>query len=89
MANMIAAYHPYPRHFIINFDGSNWHLVVADDQTVAARGAETVCHYSDGAAQMNFSFFATITVDGSKPPLILIAKRKTDGCHKQLGSHDS
>jgi hypothetical protein len=89
VANVITAYHPYPPHLIVNFDESNWHLVMIDDQMVAVRGAETVCHYYKSDAKANFPFFATIIADGSKLPWILIAKRNTDRCHEQLGSHDS
>jgi hypothetical protein len=76
-------------YLTISFDESNWHLVMADDQAVAVRGAETVCHPCEGDAKANFSFFAKITADGSRLPLILVTKGKTDRCHKQLGSHDS
>jgi hypothetical protein len=77
-------YRRYPPYLIINLDEPNWYLAMADDQTVAVRGAETVCHYCEGHAKTNFSFFGTITADGSKLPLILVAKGKTDRCHKQL-----
>jgi hypothetical protein len=33
MVNMITAYHRYSPHLIIDFDESDWHLVMADDQT--------------------------------------------------------
>jgi hypothetical protein len=51
---MITAYHHYPIHLIINFNESNWHLVMADDQTIAVRGAETICHDCEGNAKANF-----------------------------------
>jgi hypothetical protein len=44
-------------------------------------GAETACRYCDGNVKANFSFFATITADGSKLPLVPTAKGKTDRCH--------
>jgi hypothetical protein len=89
MANIFTAYHRYPPHLTINFDEPNWHLLMADDQMLALRGAETVCHYCESDAKANFSFLAIITADGSKLPLVLITKGKTDRCHKQLGRHDS
>jgi hypothetical protein len=64
-------------------------LVMADDQTIAVRGAETICHDCEGNAKANFWFFATSAADRLKLLLILIAKRKTDRCHEQLGIHDS
>jgi hypothetical protein len=39
VANMITAYHYYPAHLTIHSDESNWHLAMADDHTVAVRGA--------------------------------------------------
>jgi hypothetical protein len=35
MADVITATYRYPLWAILNFDESNWHLVMADDQTVA------------------------------------------------------
>jgi hypothetical protein len=89
MAKLVGAFHQYPPDYILNFDESNWHLVMAGEQTVAPRGAETVHQYTEGDAKANFTFFATITAGGAKLPLILIAKGKTDRCHKQFGSHDA
>jgi hypothetical protein len=88
LGQLTAAYHRYPPHLILNFDESNWHLVMAGEETVAERGAESVHQYVDGDPKANFSFFATITAEGQKLPLILIAKGKTVRCHKQFGNHD-
>jgi hypothetical protein len=63
-------------------------LVISNDQTVVERGAETVHQYVDGDAKANFSFFVTITAQGAKLPLILLAQGKTQGCHGQFGTHD-
>jgi hypothetical protein len=82
LAQLTAAYFRYPPHLIVNFDESNWYLVMAGDETVAERGAECVNQFVDGDPKANFSFFATITADGGKLPLILIAKGKTIRCHK-------
>jgi hypothetical protein len=87
LGQLTAAYHRYPPHLIVNFDKSNWHLVMAGDETVAEREAESVHQYVDGDPKANFSFFATITAEGQKLPLILIAKGKTYRCHKQFGHH--
>jgi hypothetical protein len=86
---MIAAYRHDPPYLVINFSESNWHLVMTDDQTVTVRGAETVCYSCEGRAKANFSFVAIIIANGSKLPLILIAKGKIDRCHKQPGSNNS
>jgi hypothetical protein len=72
---------------IVNVDESNWHLVMAAEETVAERGAESVHQYVDGGPKVNFSFFAAITAEGQRLPLILIAKGRTCRCHKQVGHH--
>jgi hypothetical protein len=64
LANLTAAYHRYSPHFILNFDESNWHVVMEGDVTLTERGAETVHNYVDGDPKMNFTFFATITAEG-------------------------
>jgi hypothetical protein len=61
---------------------------MASEETVAERGVETVHQYVDGDPKSNFPFFATITTEGQKPPLILTAKGKNVRCHKQFGNHD-
>jgi hypothetical protein len=87
MAKLTGALYNYPPDYILNFDESNWYLVMAGDQTVASRGAETVHQYTDEDTKANCTFFATITAAGAKLPLILLAKGTTDHCHKQLGSN--
>jgi hypothetical protein len=87
MAQLLTAFQMYPPSNIINFDESNWHLVMSGEQTVANRGDETVHQYTDGDVKANFTFFGTIAADGTKFPLILIAKGRTLRCHKQFGQH--
>jgi hypothetical protein len=58
------------------------------DETIAEQSAETVHQYVDGDRKANFSFFATITAQGTKLPLILLAQGKTQRCHAQFGIHD-
>jgi hypothetical protein len=72
---------------IVNFDESSWRLVMTSTRTVAERGIETVKRYVDGDSKACFTFFASILADGTKLPLILLAKGKTPGCHKQFGIH--
>jgi hypothetical protein len=61
---------------------------MANDQTVAERGAETVHQYVDGDTKANFSFFATITAQGAKLPLILLTQGKTQRCRGQFRTRD-
>jgi hypothetical protein len=77
----------WPPSVIVNFDESSWRVVMTSDRTVAHRGAEVVKQYVDGDVKASFTFFASVLADGTKLPLIFIAKGKTDRCHKQLGTH--
>jgi hypothetical protein len=70
---------------IVNVDESNWRLVMASEQVVGKRGAEVVHNYQDGDPKANFSFFGSICADGTKLPLILIARGKTARSHRQFG----
>jgi hypothetical protein len=84
-----AASHRYPPHLILNFDESNWYLVTAGDEVVAESGAESVQNYVGGDAKANFSFFATLTIEGKRIPLVSNAKGKSNRSHKQFGRHDA
>jgi hypothetical protein len=84
---LTAVYHGYPSHLIFNFDESNWHLVMAGEETIAERRAESVHQCVNSDPKANFSFFGTITAEGQKVPLILIARGRTCRCHKQFGDH--
>jgi hypothetical protein len=75
------------RFAVVNFDESNWRLVMTGSCTVAERGSETVEHFVNGHVKAAFTFFASFTADGTKLPLILIAKGKTTKCRKLLGVH--
>jgi hypothetical protein len=46
----------YSESNIVNFDESNWRLVMASGQVVGERGAEVVHNQTDGDAKTNFSF---------------------------------
>jgi hypothetical protein len=60
----------YSESNILNFDESNWRLVMASEQVIGERGAEVVHNYTDGDAKASSSFFASIWADGTKLPLI-------------------
>jgi transposase len=77
----------HPLSAIVNFDESSWRVVMISGRTVAPRGAETVRRYVNGDVKASFTFFASVLADGTKLPLILLAKGKTERCHKQLGTH--
>jgi hypothetical protein len=56
-------------------------------RTVAWRGAEAVKGYVNGDVKASFTFFASVLADGTKLPLILMAKQKIDQSHQQLRPH--
>jgi hypothetical protein len=60
---------------------------MSGDQTLGHCGDEKVRQYADGDCKANFTFFGTIAADGTKFPLILIAKGRTLRCHQQFGQH--
>jgi hypothetical protein len=86
---LTAAYHCDPPHPILNLDESHWDLVMAGDEVIAQKGAESVQNYVDGDATADFLFSATIIAEDDRLPLILIAKGKSNRCHKQFGRHDT
>jgi hypothetical protein len=87
MIKLAKASRKHPECNIVNFDESNWRLVMADEQVVGERGAELVRNYIDGDAKANFSFFASICADGTRLPPILIARGKMQRCRQQF--HDA
>jgi hypothetical protein len=60
---------------------------MCEARTVAERGSESVNRFVNGDVKAVFTFFASIQPEGTKPPLILVAKGKTDRRHNQLGVH--
>jgi hypothetical protein len=77
----------FPPEHIVNFDERNWHLMIVGDDVVGEIGSEVVHNYAIGDAKANFTFFVSICADGSRLPLILIARGKTQRCHQQFGNH--
>jgi hypothetical protein len=76
----------FGRVALVNFDESNWKLVMTADRTVAERGAESVKRYINGNIKASFTFFASILANGTKLPLILIARGRTKRCREQFGN---
>jgi hypothetical protein len=69
-----------------NLDESSWRLTMASEKSIAERGAEIIPRFTGADSKACFAFFGTCVADGSKCPLILLAKGKTDRCRKQFGS---
>jgi hypothetical protein len=61
---------------IVNFDEYNCPIVMASEQIVGKCGAEVVHASTHGDAKGNFSFFGSICSDGTKLPLVSIAREE-------------
>jgi hypothetical protein len=63
----------FPPDHIVNFEQSNWRLVIVGDEVGGEIGSEVVHNYSIGDAKATFTFFASTCDDRSRLRLILIA----------------
>jgi hypothetical protein len=61
---------------------------MTSQRTIAERGTEVVNRYVNGDIKAAFTFFASVVADGTKLPLVLVAKGRTTCCHKQFGKHE-
>jgi hypothetical protein len=59
---------------------------MVSEKSIAERGAEAIPRFTGADSKACLTFFATCAADGSTFPLILLAKGKTERCHKQFGS---
>jgi hypothetical protein len=60
LGKFTAAYHMSPPHLILDFDQSNWYLVMAREQTVAEQGVESVHqHVNDDPIKMMHATVST------------------------------
>jgi hypothetical protein len=75
----------FPEVNIVNFDEWNRCRVMASEEIVGECAAEVVHNCTDGNAKGNFSFVASICANGTKLPLVLIARGKTMQCHQHFG----
>jgi hypothetical protein len=80
------AYSNYPPDHIINTDESSWKVAMCSGVTIAPIGAEIVNCYINGCEKADFTFIATIRADGSKLPLVVLAKGITERCHKTFSN---
>lgn len=71
---------------ILNADESFWLILYVPMKTVAPTGVETVKVSVDGDPKAGLTLLGTITAAGTKLPLFLVAKGRTDRCHKQFGA---
>jgi hypothetical protein len=74
---------------LANMDETNWKIAYPGAMTWAKKGATEVKVHVNYNEKESLTAIATVTADESitKLPLTIIAKGKTDTCHKQLGEH--
>jgi hypothetical protein len=80
------AYENFPPDHIVNADESSWKVAMCSGVTLAPIGAEIVNCYINGCDKADFTFIATIRADGSKLPLIALAKGTTAQCHRTFSN---
>jgi hypothetical protein len=61
-------------------------LVIVSEKSFAESGAEVIPRFAGAHSKACFPCFTTCAADGSKFPLILLAKVKTERRQKQFGS---
>jgi hypothetical protein len=86
LAQLTALQTEYLTERILNFNESSRRLVMASEGSIAERGAEVIHRFTGADLKACFTFCATCAADGSKFPLMLVAKRRTGCCHNQFGS---
>ena len=72
---------------ILNADESQWRVLMPPRRTVAKKGQDSVRLNIDGDNKAGFTIVGTISSDGDRLPLVMIAKGRSPVCHKQLGKH--
>jgi hypothetical protein len=80
-----AAIDEYGKDHIYNMDESNWKLNELPSTTLAEVGSEVVKGFIAGNVKKSFSIIATVSADGNKLPLWIIAKGKTMVCQRGFG----
>ena len=74
----------YPGAFILNMDETAWFLSMSPKHTLAPLGAQEVQVADELNPKSNFTAIGTVALDGTRYPMIFIAKGKTTVCHKQF-----
>ena len=76
----------FPRDRILNCDETSWQIFPNSIKTWAETGSQNVQIRVNGNPKDSITVLATIAADGTKCPLFIIAKGKTERCEEsQLG----
>ena len=74
----------HPTAFVVNMDETAWFLAMDPKRTLAPTGSPEVVVETDLNPKANFTSIGTVAADGTRLPLCIIARGKTDVCHKQF-----
>ena len=77
----------YPPSHVVNFDETSWCLCLSPHKVLAEKGIETVKIKQQAGEKQRLTAFGSITCDGKKLPLWVLAKGKTERCLEKLGNH--
>ena len=76
----------FPRDRILNCDETSWQIFPNSLKTWAETGSQNIQIHVNGNPKDSITVLATITADGTKCPLFIVAKGKTERCEEsQLG----
>jgi hypothetical protein len=79
----------YPKDKIYNCDETSWQINMYPSRVLADIGAEAVTVYRVSSDKERLTAMATITADGSKLDMWIIAKGVTPKSLKKLGNHSN
>jgi hypothetical protein len=71
---------------VLNADEGSWKVIMPPTRTITNKGGAVKIRVI-GDMKAGFTIMGTISSDGERFPLFMIAKGGTQRCHKQLGVH--
>ena len=72
---------------VLNADESQWRVLMPPRRSIAITGQDSVKININGDKKAGFTILGTISSEGDRFPLVMLAKGFTTSCHKQLGNH--
>jgi hypothetical protein len=83
-----ALYDEYAHNRILNMDETSWKLYAAPRKVLAEKGSNTLKLKSSRSEKESFTALGAIKADGTKLPLWVIAKGRTEKCEQKYGEHE-
>ena len=78
----------FPRSCILNADETCWRIVNGKLKTLALRGSDEVNVQSNFDAKKSLTVMACCAADGTKLPLMIIARGTTAACEEKFRQHE-